>query len=230
MIIGICGLSGSGKDTVGAFLRKGYGFESIAFADPMKRFCAELFDWDEERLWGPSERRNEPDPRYVRSVERVGSFLGPRSDQTPSPAREKVPTELTARHALQQLGTEWGRACYPGVWVDYALRLAKKLDGSQLGYSRLLGPHRMARGPCPGVTITDVRFRNEVEAVKAAGGKVWRIVRPRSGLQGAAALHVSETEMAALPDAAFDRVIQNDGTLEDLEKKAADALVLHYRT
>ena len=31
---------------------------------------------------------------------------------------------LTPRHALQQLGTEWGRRCYNNTWIDYAIRVA----------------------------------------------------------------------------------------------------------
>jgi hypothetical protein len=61
-----------------------------------------------------------------------------------------------------------------------------------------------------------VRFLNEVQAIKQAGGKVIRISRPGAGLDGAGALHTSETEQAGLPDSMFDQVIQNTGTLEEL--------------
>jgi len=44
MIIGLTGAAGSGKDTVGAFLIKEYKFERRAFADPLKRSVAALFD------------------------------------------------------------------------------------------------------------------------------------------------------------------------------------------
>jgi hypothetical protein len=44
MIIGLTGLKGSGKDTVGAYLVKEFGFERKAFADPLKRSVAALFD------------------------------------------------------------------------------------------------------------------------------------------------------------------------------------------
>lgn len=44
MIIGLTGPKESGKDTVGAMLIKGYGYERRAFADPLKKSVAGLFD------------------------------------------------------------------------------------------------------------------------------------------------------------------------------------------
>ena len=44
MIIGLCGLKGSGKDTVAAHLVKSYGYERRAFADPLKKSVANLFN------------------------------------------------------------------------------------------------------------------------------------------------------------------------------------------
>jgi hypothetical protein len=67
-----------------------------------------------------------------------------------------------------------------------------------------------------GVAVPDVRFKNEMAAIKEAGGLVLRISRPGAGLGGAAALHQSEVEQASIPDSAFDRVFQNTGTIDDL--------------
>lgn len=44
MIIGLVGKRTAGKDTVGAYLVKEYSFERKAFADPLKRSVAALFD------------------------------------------------------------------------------------------------------------------------------------------------------------------------------------------
>src|SRR4051812_5088987 len=44
MIIGLTGSKGSGKDTIAAYLIKEYRFERRAFADPMKKSVAALFD------------------------------------------------------------------------------------------------------------------------------------------------------------------------------------------
>ena len=96
MIIGLSGLAGSGKTTVANMLVKNHVFEAISLADPMKRFCKEMFGFSDEQLYGPSSARNAIDPRYGKSP----------------------------RVALQHLGTEWGRAFHENVWVDYAMREA----------------------------------------------------------------------------------------------------------
>ena len=220
MIIGLCGLAGSGKDTAADFLVERMGFAKISFADPMKRFCREVFAFTDEQLWGPSSARNAPDPRYPRRP--YGS--------------PNAPVEhLTPRYALQRLGTEFGRDCYEPIWVDVALRTAKTLEEwGTARYSSRQGLYfEDSRDSSSwdseptGSVIPDVRFRNELDAVRAAGGKVFRIVRPGSGLSGEAALHASEREQAEIPDEDFDEVIQNVGTLDDLRAAITRAAMRH---
>jgi ABC-type oligopeptide transport system ATPase subunit len=57
-IITLFGKSGSGKSTVGRFLIEAYGGECLAFADPMKEICKEIFDFTHDQLYGDSETRN----------------------------------------------------------------------------------------------------------------------------------------------------------------------------
>lgn len=68
--------------------------------------------------------------------------------------------------------------------------------------------------------VTDVRFLNEAEWVKTFNGQVWRVERPNVT---AVNLHVSESE---LDDYSFDKVVLNDGTVEDLTNKVRDILGL----
>lgn len=189
-LIAIMGQAGSGKDTAAQVICDLVrGAETIAFADPLKKFCKLAFDFSDEQLWGPSEARNAPDPRYTRE------------DGEP----------LTPRYALQTLGTEWGRHCYPDVWVDCGIRTAASVI--QLG--------------CPLVLITDCRFTNEAKIVKAQGGLVWRIERPElsQGLDAAAQAHSSETQQQSEEmDALVDLTIVNDGTLDDLREALRVAL------
>jgi hypothetical protein len=202
-IIGVCGQAGAGKDTIADFLVKDHKFVKLSFADPLKRICHDVFDFSEEQLWGPSSARNAEDKRYPRSP--FGS--------------EKVTEFLTPRYALQRLGTEFGRDCYAPIWVELAIRQAKTILEQNVSYDRVRGIIPNLMGPKRGVVIPDVRFRNELEAIKAAGGKVVRVVRPGAGLEGAAALHPSEVEMQSIPDSDFDRVIVNNGSLQDLKTK-----------
>ena len=61
--------------------------------------------------------------------------------------------------------------------------------------------------------FADVRYPNEADAVRNEGGEIWRINRPGTGPVND---HISER---AMDDYDFDRVFDNDGTLEDLEVK-----------
>lgn len=243
MIIGICGRAGSGKDTAADFLVKEHGFVKVALADPLKRIAREVFDFTDEQLWGPSEKRNEEDPRYPRyDINDKKCYCGKKfrdaedfRDHLPC---HSGPANLTPRYALQQLGTEWGRNCYSNVWVDYAIRVAKKLleDGSVM-YSakegivpdyllRAQAKYQVGDNKPAGIVISDVRFINEVIAIKAAGGKVWKIERPAAGLSGTAGQHASETEQEKIPSESFLCVIKNDMSLNVLQSLVAEALQL----
>lgn len=74
------------------------------------------------------------------------------------------------------------------------------------------------------VVCTDLRTRDELQVVRSLGGVVWLIERRGAGAPGAAATHMTETELACAPHDLFDRVIHNDGTVAELELKLDGAL------
>lgn len=199
MIIGVVGLAGSGKDTVSDMLQRYHGFRKVAFADPIKRIAREVYDFTDEQLWGPSEYRDAPDLRYPRNADLAGD------------------TFLSPRYALQTLGTEWGRDCYADTWVDMGIRIARELLHPNGGkdYDAKAGVFRSTCPPPAGVVFSDCRFVNEGRKIKAAGGKVVRIVRPGAGLAGAAGLHASEVEQLQIK---ADVEIVNAGTLDELKE------------
>lgn len=221
-VIAICGKAGSGKDTIANILVERAAFVRAAFADPLKRIAADLWGFSEKQLWGPSETRNESNPgwpkdhvwskvyfdftedMFAAQCERCArKALFSSFDTLPELASPCV--GLSAREALQLLGTEVARQIHPDTWTRYLLRVASTLTTSGAAY---------------GVVVPDARFVNEVEAVKSAGGLVWLVERPGAGLHGAHGEHTSET---SLDDwGKFDAVIQNDGTFEDLEKKVRE--------
>lgn len=104
---------------------------------------------------------------------------------------------ISWRRLLQTLGTEWGRGLRESFWLDAAATKIAQLCEEGL----------------PGVVISDVRFPNEADWVRAAGGEMWRIVRPN--LPPVAA-HVSEQYVERIH---VDRVIVNDGSLDDLQAR-----------
>jgi len=207
------GSAGSGKSTVTNRIVEKHKFVDIAFADAMKRFLREVLDFSEGQLWGPSEQRNAPDTRYpvgtppenpreelmkVCDQEVLGELLGVRNFLTP-------------RHALQTLGTQWGRSCYSDIWVAHAMRIARRVEEGHAVYDRQLGCryHAEVEGVMEThkhVVFSDMRFRNEFEYVKARGGKVIRVVRPVAELTIGGA-HQSENDLNDVPDGAFDYVL-----------------------
>ncbi len=261
LILGINGVAGSGKDTVGDFVKADNNFTKVALADELKRAAKRFYDFTDDQLWGPSQLRNEPDKRYPREhtwgwVEQEGTegagyemchcceviFHEPGGG---AGARRNLDAKdthlpqcyLTPRYALQRLGTEYGRECYPNTWVDLTLRDVNALfKDHRARYSQKTGvfleqggerdwdeADRIEAEAVQGVAIPDVRFINEMEAIRAAGGKLIRVKRPGAGLKGKGR-HKSETEMLKVPDSFFDAVIDNTKTLEDLRARVQEVL------
>jgi len=78
ILIGLVGLKGSGKDTMGDMFVKDYDFIKKSFADPLKEACKHLFVLSDEQLWG--DLKETPDPRWDNCTPReilqyVGSEL-----------------------------------------------------------------------------------------------------------------------------------------------------------
>jgi hypothetical protein len=203
------GSAGAGKDEAAKRLVSEHRFVPLAFADPLKRFLADTFDWDEDRLWGPSENRAKEDRRYQVPFLFDGDSARPQF--------------LNARHALQSLGDSFGRemCCYD-TWVLYAMRVAKEISTGNYRYSRTEGLileeniyNPMVDPPSNDIVITDLRYKNEAEAVRAAGGKLVRIKRwvPKITVSPK---HQSEKDLLEVPDDDFDWVLHNRSTLEDL--------------
>jgi len=74
------------------------------------------------------------------------------------------------------------------------------------------------------VIVSDVRFPHELEIVKKLGGKIIKIVRPEKDHN--LDQHTSETYIDQIPTKNIDRLIINDGTLNDLYSKLDQTLEL----
>jgi hypothetical protein len=112
---------------------------------------------------------------------------------------------LSPREIMQRLGTEVARAIHPETWIRSAFA---RIDAE---------PERWA--------ITDVRFRNEADAVRARGGVVVLVERP--GLS--TGLHEDHASERGVDDTDPDVILRNDGDLDDLAE-AVDELVATLRT
>ena len=213
------GSAGAGKDTVADHLVAKHGFVKVALADEIKRTAMRWWGFSEHQLWSPSEERNKPDPRYPLGGDLMRSAA----------VGMRVPVEylgcLTPRHALQQIGTEVARAIDPNVWVRYVLEVAARIERMSksdptlsITYDRMHGPVFTTQSGAvhpKGIVVSDVRFPNEIDAIAASGGKVWRKKRLVEALPSMNGSHVSETLLLDRPDSDFDAVFP-DGDLDHL--------------
>jgi hypothetical protein len=108
------------------------------------------------------------------------------------------------RQMLQTLGTEWGRdSVRKDVWLQLCQRRIETLR------SHGAGP----------IVIADVRFDNEAAMIRSSGGQVWHVRRPEADEAGVE--HTSEAGIQALDG---DRIIANDGTIEQLRRRVFAAM------
>lgn len=156
MIIGLTGKKQSGKSTVASYLEQEHVFLPMAFATPLKTALVVMFGW--------SERHMEGDLKEV-----IDPLTG-----------------VTPRHAMQTLGTEWGRnLIHPDIW----LRLME---------------HNIKANPNTDIVITDVRFENEATLIRNLGGVIVHVSRESEHVD----LHQSEAGIKI--DEARDYIVRND--------------------
>jgi hypothetical protein len=104
--------------------------------------------------------------------------------------------KVTARQLMQRIGTELGRNhLHENVWADVTRDRAAQLLRN--GHS---------------VVIDDLRYLNELEAVRWAGGTAVRVMRPGAAVTSS---HSSEGEL----DAITLPLIQNDGSIAELHRR-----------
>lgn len=168
MIVGLTGLAGSGKSEAALRLVSRHGFTRTRFAGPFKAMMHALLsgagvDHDTAR------RMIDGDLKEV-----------------PSPAL----SGCSPRHAMQTLGTEWGRMCLsPSFWVDVWRHAAAGIDGP--------------------IVVDDVRFANEAAAIRDMGGVIVKVARP-----GVARMsHASEQERVS-----YDFRLLNDSCVTALHR------------
>jgi hypothetical protein len=237
MIIAIGGKIASGKNTVcdiiqyltaedsssecikrikGGLSIKGYHnskFEPKAFAGKLKTIASLLTGVPVERFEDQEFKKLEM-PECWNRLQQSG--------------RSKVWVPMTYRQFLQELGTEAMRdGLHTNVWVNALFADYKGFvkEWDEFGNDTLVEYSNWI--------ITDMRFPNEMEAVKKRGGITILVQRPcqecgitaghvHSCSKKDEILHVSET---GLDDCEFNYYISNDGTIEDLIEKVRTILI-----
>jgi hypothetical protein len=194
MIIGICGLIGSGKDTVAQYLIDNHNFEKISFADKLKDSVAVMFDWDRELLDGKTDEsrqwRETQDDYWTKETGRT----------------------ITPRKVLQEFGTECMRnGFYDGIWVS----LTKKI---LIDY-----PHKNFVIPdvrFPNEALMLTKMGSELWRVRRGADPVWFRMYQDIGVEPKD-VHASEWAWA---NSNFTQIIDNNSTLDDLKNQVKGRL------
>jgi hypothetical protein len=101
MIIGVCGLIGSGKDTIADYLQNIHQFRRESFATTLKDAVAHVFGWPRDMLEGRTRESRE-------WREQVDSWWAKRLNMP----------HLTPRYVLQVWGTEVARRSFhDDIWI-----------------------------------------------------------------------------------------------------------------
>lgn len=156
-MVALTGLAGSGKSTATRYLVERHGYTLVKFAGPLKDMMRAI-GFDDEEIEG---------------------------------GLKETPLEMlcgkTPRHAMQTLGTEWGRNCIgEDFWVNV---------------------WRMQAAQHKRVVVDDCRFPNEADAIRKLGGMIIKL----DGRGGIAGAHASEAGCGQ-----HDAIVTNDGGLVEL--------------
>ena len=190
-IIGVVGLIGSGKGTVGDYLAHHRGFVNLSFASALKDAVSVIFGWDRDMLEGntPPSRvwRELPDEFWTAKLGRV----------------------ITPRLVLQEIGTEVMRKhWHPNIWVD---SLEKQITNST--QSVVITDVRF-----PNEADLISRLGGKIIWVRKDPLPDWFLQVQAGHITEDIELTVHESERAWI-GTAIDHIIENTGTLQELYEK-----------
>jgi hypothetical protein len=202
MIIGICGLIGSGKDTIADYLQNIHQFRRESFAHTLKDAVAAVFGWDRELLEGRTKEsrawREQVDPWWAE--------------------RLNIP-HLTPRWVLQYWGTEVIRKGFHDDFWIAALENKLRKTHDDIVISDCRFPNEIAAIKRAGGIVIRVTRGAEPDWYDTALGANAGIV-PEQELLKQLGVHASETAWIGTN---FDAVIDNNADgLDNLYRQVKD--------
>lgn len=210
MIVGICGLIGSGKDTVADRLVSQHGFHRESFAASLKDAVSVVFGWDRDMLEGLTDAsrqwREQPDVWWSQRLGR----------------------QTTPRQVLQQWGTEVCRQHFHNdIWIaSLQNRLRNNPNNivisdcrfpNEIAAIRDLGGIivRVVRGPEPDWYDHALKYN---AGPKQIGWALGRYALDKAGV------HASEYSWIGTE---FDAVLDNNHDLDSLYQQVTDLVQDH---
>ena len=254
-ILAISGRKTSGKDVIGKIIQYLTGESTVypfdlnidyshksnwevkKFADKLKDIICLLIGCTREQLENESFKSKElGEEWWYWYMERDGGYSPIILDYLTSTKKQLKSYEglelikPTPRFLLQFIGTNLFRnQLHPEIWVNALFvnypsdELIKQLNSKTDGSYGVRQPNWIS---------TDVRFPNELEAVKKRGGITIRVNRPCE-ICGGSGYHKMSCPVSksgehyseiALDSAEFDYVIENSGSIEELIEKVREIL------
>ena len=194
MIIGVCGLIGCGKGTVGDILVENYGFTKLSFADKLKDGVATVFNWDRAMLEGDTvesrEWRETQDDFWTKETGRT----------------------ITPRLVLQEFGTDCMRHGFDdGIWVSLVKQELVKYPNKNFVIPDV-------RFPNEANMIKSIH--GEVWRVRRGQDPVWMRMYQDIGVEPKE-VHESEWRWAKVD---FNNVIYNDLGIDELKSQVKGLL------
>lgn len=230
MIIGLCGRKQSGKSSMASFIKEllpDISVKEISFAKPLKDFIHEALNVPKKNLYGSNEDKNYPLCTWGEI------FQGPALNKYKKHDRHL----LSAREILQVIGTDvmrHGHLEYVGIKLENEIKrfLSQKFGAGKMPYEDLwidlaimdvkIGK---SRGEIDVAVVSDVRFKNEVKAIKKSNGKLVRLYRDTGCSESIE--HPSEAEMLSIEDNEFNFIIneEDNKNLKQLKTKTIQILM-----
>jgi len=198
LVIAVSGKMQHGKDTIGSYLISKYRFKRASFADKVKQICIEYDNstpalrkqWNEQVA---SEIF--PDIREGASkLDGLMQKIHPGVWQKMTHEECYVTKPEDVRLWIQQFA-QGCREIFSDCWVNYILNRCLTEGGR--------------------FVVTDLRYKNEAFAIETLNNsQIWRVQRNLNAKVGGN--HISEVDLDDYP---FEVIVDNNGTIEDLQAK-----------
>lgn len=224
-VLGFVGPKGAGKDEAYKILREsGKVLQKMSFAAPLKEICKTVFGLTDYQVDDPVGKERELETPIVLTLKHLRSINKELTQwvEPIDPATGIIRYNVnrisisglegvefkTPRYLLQFIGTDYIR---DRVWKDWHVTAA-------------LSDKALAKLPDPNAiyAVTDVRFENELNALKDKFGSAFAcfyIERPEAEERLKEATHPSELVSIKLREQLGDEaVLKNDGDVDDFKK------------
>jgi hypothetical protein len=194
MIIGVCGLIGSGKGTVADLLVDSHRFHKLAFADSLKDGVAAMFDWPRSMLEGDTSASRE-------WREQADTFWS-----------QEIGHTITPRFVLQKVGTECMRhGLFDGIWVSRTKQKIQRQSYLDFVIPDVRFPNEIEMIHSQGGIVVEVK-----RGPQPQWAQEFRTL-------GAEPKDVHPSEWMWMKER-IDHVIENNGSLLDLKNQVSNLL------